>query len=74
MDNVSNAGSQLQFILQKQNQNVWWSRLTAQPQKQNWIHVSGGFIVALLSETPNTSNYLHQIDKIAFISFIALDS
>lgn len=40
LDNISSAGKQLHFILHKQNPNIWWARLTAQPQKQNWIHVS----------------------------------
>lgn len=40
MDNISKAGSQLQFVLKKQDAKIWWCRLTAQPQKQNWIHVS----------------------------------
>lgn len=40
MNDISKVGTQLQFILKKQNQNIWWHRLTSQPQKQNWIHVS----------------------------------
>lgn len=40
MDNIMNAGSQLQFVLKKKDPSIWWCRLTSQPQKQNWIHVS----------------------------------
>ncbi|XP_031628864.1 very-long-chain (3R)-3-hydroxyacyl-CoA dehydratase [Contarinia nasturtii] len=36
---ISNVDSKLQIILKKRNPDIWWSRLTAQPQKQNWIHI-----------------------------------
>lgn len=31
--------NKLNFVLAKSDPNIWWSRLTAQPQKQNWIHI-----------------------------------
>lgn len=40
MENISTSDSQLKFVMKKRNPKIWWSRLTAQPQKQNWIHVS----------------------------------
>lgn len=38
-ENVSLSGSQLTFVLKKTDTTIWWPRLTAQPQKQDWILV-----------------------------------
>lgn len=40
MDSITSTDTELQFRLKKVDDSKWWSRLTAQPQKQNWIHVS----------------------------------
>lgn len=40
MDSISISGSQLKFVMKKMNPKIWWARLIAQPQKQNWINVS----------------------------------
>lgn len=59
VENILNAGSQLQFILQKQNPKIWWSRLTAQPQKQNWIHVSQWPIISTINDPLQIQNSIH---------------
>lgn len=38
-ENVHLSGSQLTFVLTKADVTNWWPRLTAQPQKQDWINV-----------------------------------
>lgn len=38
-ENVHLSGSQLTFVLKKLDAKFWWPRLTAQPQKQDWIFV-----------------------------------
>lgn len=37
--NIVLKDNKLNFMLTKSNSDIWWSRLTAQPQKQNWIHI-----------------------------------
>lgn len=34
---VSIENERLNFVLRKADPSIWWTRLTAQPQKQNWI-------------------------------------
>lgn len=69
MESISNADSQLRFVLKKQNPKIWWSRLTAQPQKQNWIHVS--FILVFeypyLGRKTNQMMRFYQINGICLI-------
>lgn len=43
MDTISILGSQLKFVMKKNNPKIWWPRLIAQPQKQNWINVSNTY-------------------------------
>lgn len=40
-ENVYLSGSQLTFVLKKSDETIWWTRLTAQPQKQDWIFING---------------------------------
>lgn len=38
-ENVHLSGSKLIFVLKKSDATIWWPRLSAQPQKQDWIFV-----------------------------------